>query len=50
VATPEYMHYYQINDEVKFKMDDVDLLKFGILKGETYLDTPYGLFKFHSGK
>lgn len=50
MATPEYMHYYQINDEVKFKIDDVDLLKFGILKGETYLDTPYGLFKFHSRK
>ncbi|AOM77459.1 hypothetical protein BFS30_09920 [Pedobacter steynii] len=50
MVTPEYMYYYQINGELKFKLEEVDMLKFGILKGRTYLDTPYGLFKFQSNK
>lgn len=46
MVTPEYMYYYQINGELKFKLEEVEMLKFSILKGRTYLDTPYGLFKF----
>lgn len=50
MVTPEYMYYYQINRELKFKLEEVEMLKFSILKGRTYLDTPYGLFKFQSNK
>lgn len=50
MVTPEYMYYYQINGELKFKLEEVEMLKFSILKGRTYLDTPYGLFKFQSNK